>query len=272
MGTTLLSKSQQHTMSELLAEYCVVDPTVLFENRAYINPKAKVRTSKADVVRLVATVLVENKIETFDDFAAFKYPDSLDTQLENLPGMKSGIAIDYLRMLCGEEHGVKADRHIHSFIGAASDTSKVVSNNEAVRLIQEAARLLAADEDLRHLTPRILDHAIWRVQRGNPKSRQNRPSVNLGSRPDTSSNFELSGVKSPLGFWERCRLGGTTRSSLEYRIDDQDRLHIDTPRAKNKEYRIHRKTVDRYLVEMDRPLFRRDHSWFCSVYDHVTGI
>lgn len=68
-------------------------------------------------------------------------------------------------------------------------------------------------------------------------------------------------------FWPFCVRGGTTPSGLEFRVDQQERLHIISPRSANKNYKISRHTVAAYLERLHEVRFRRDHGWFCNVAD-----
>lgn len=279
-GTPYPPTEEQHTMSELLAEFSkVTKSSDAFGNKGYANPASKMPILKADLVKRVAEVLVENEIETFDDFEAFADKQALDQTLCGLPALSSGVVIFYLRMLCGSDDYVKPDRHVHAFIRAASgDSTRVLSNVDAVSLIQAAARCLAAEVGLTHVTPRLLDHAIWRVQSQrepgrhvpNPVSTQPQHSAPQGKASNLHFGVAAALSRGPLSiddFWPFCVRGGRTPAGLMFQVDELERLHIVSPRSKNKNYRIQKATVSAYLHQAQDVMFRRSHGWFSSVYD-----
>lgn len=282
-GSPYLDPGQQHTISELLAEFPkVYDPTEVFGNRGYANPAATHPIPKAILVQRVAGVLAANGIETFNNFATYTDSRGLEETLRSLPSMSSGVVVSYLNMLCGSDDDIKPDRHIHSFIRAASgDNTLVLSNAEAVSLMQEAARYLAVADDLRHITPRLLDHAVWSVQRQRRGPKVNRNGSLQGSLPSqtalcaiapspatrTARAEGLQGSLQMHKFWPFCALGGTTPSGLKFRVDEQERLHITSPRSRNQNYKISKRTVEAYLEKLHEVRFRRDHGWFCNVAD-----
>lgn len=283
LGSPYLDPGRQHTISELLAEFKkAFDPTEVFGNRGYANPAAARPIPKAILVQQVAGVLAANGIENFNDFAAYPKLEALEETLRSLPAMSSGVAVSYLGMLCGNDENIKPDRHIHAFIRMASGNSGlVISNAEAVSLMQEAAHSLAVEDGLRHITPRLLDHAVWSVQRNVRGSRKIRTKFLPESRPagetayayrsapaqESASSASFQGALQMNQFWPFCVRGGTTPSGLEFRVDQQERLHIISPRSANKNYKISRHTVAAYLERLHEVRFRRDHGWFCNVAD-----
>jgi hypothetical protein len=275
-GSPHLDRREQHTISELLAEYSTVfDPTEIFGNRSYANPAAAIPIPKAILVQRMAEVLAANGIETFNDFIAYPNPQALDETLLSLPSMSSGVVVFYLRMLSGNDENIKPDRHIHSFIRIASGNSNLVlSNDEAINLMREAARYLA-------VTPRLLDHAVWSMQRLVRGIRTNKKASTEENHPSTQNLFTRgfnhidqatcsTGFQGSLKmdqFWQICLSGGTTPSGLVFYIDEQERLHIISPRSKNKNYKISRSTIEGYMEKLEDVHFRRDHGWFCNVAD-----
>ena len=256
-------------MSDLLREFDKTsDPTKVFANKGFANPKAKTPIRKAELVQRMARVLVDNRIETFDDFAAFADPDAIDRTLSQLPSLTSGVVVSYLRMLAGADDQIKPDRHIHAFIRAAiGDATRVVSNADAVSLMREAARSLA-------VPPRLLDHGVWSVQRQIRAQKRNLASTPalslsaLGATPKLSPGVTaINGHLSMTAFWNFCVKGGVTGSGLKFLVDEQQRLHIISPRSSNKNYKISKSTVARYLPHAHEVRFRRDHGWFVAVHD-----
>jgi hypothetical protein len=188
--------------------------------------------------------------------------------------MSSGIVARYLRMLAGSEEEIKPDRMIHRYIRRASgDAGMVLTNEAAVELVRTAARILA-DEGFAHITPRLLDHELWKLQRkietpvspssangrlGSREKSHSLKAVNSGHVARTSISLEE--------FWAFCERGGQTPSGLSFQLDDADRLHIISPRSVSKHYRISKGTVGTYLGKARDAKFRQNHGWFSRVFD-----
>ena len=63
-----------------------------------------------------------------------------------MPGQGSGLSFSYLKMLCGDEEGIKLDRHIRAFMS-------IVGVSNVTQLREIAAEL--------EISARQLDYAIW---------------------------------------------------------------------------------------------------------------
>jgi hypothetical protein len=132
---------------------------------------------------------------------------------------------------------------------------------------------------LRHVTPRLLDHAVWSVQRqvrGQKPKQALAPATLLtppvgASDRGSGGHSGFRGVMSINDFWPFFVKSGVTPSGLEFSVDEQERLHIISPRSKNKNYKIGKVTVAKYLTQAHEVRFRRDHGWFCNVYDLALG-
>jgi hypothetical protein len=164
-GSNFLSACQQKKISDLINEINEHENPcqTLFNNRGYANPSAQnvPKVQKADLVHKFAGVLKRYQIETFQDLASYGDPDALDAELCALPALTSGVGVRYFRMLSGDENQVKPDRMIQRFI---KDTiGKNLDVNTCVTLIQSACQMLKAKYSA--LTPRLLDHEIWKFQR-----------------------------------------------------------------------------------------------------------
>lgn len=85
-------------------------------------------------------------------------------KIKRVKGQSSGIMIDYLFMLAGDENKFKPDRHLLSFI---SDTLE--DNNGTSELIESAYQIL--QEKHPDLTVRQLDYLIWNFQRNVAKKK-----------------------------------------------------------------------------------------------------
>jgi hypothetical protein len=168
-GSKFPAVAKQKTVSDLLNEIGKhTSPCqTLFNNRGFANPSAKKapRIQKEDLVRQFTGVLKAHEIETFQDLAKYGDPDALDSELCALPALKSGIGVRYFRMLAGDENQVKPDRMIQRFIKGGIGQSPDANNSAT--LIQITCGILKPK--FPSLTPRLLDHEIWKFQRQRKK-------------------------------------------------------------------------------------------------------
>jgi hypothetical protein len=116
---------------------------------------------KADAVLRFAAVLRKYNIEYLQDISAAIGNIALEKDIRSIPGQSSGISLKYFLMLAGSDDLIKPDRMILGFLGVA--LGRLVSPTESQDL------LTAAVEQLRDkypsLTPRLLDHEVWKYQR-----------------------------------------------------------------------------------------------------------
>ena len=85
------------------------------------------------------------------------FPD-FETEIKTIPGQRSGISLQYFYMLTGDENTIKPDRMVVRFIEQA--THRGYNPQQMTRLVIAACRILQTDYP--HLTPRTLDHLIWK--------------------------------------------------------------------------------------------------------------
>ena len=85
----------------------------------------------------------------------------LEAALRQIPGQGSRISISYFFMLAGSEDLIKPDRWIVSFLQRC--LGRCPSLDEAQLLLSEACKALQLKYP--HLTPRLLDNAIWKYER-----------------------------------------------------------------------------------------------------------
>lgn len=163
-GTDFPAREDQNTISDLLKlfEKRNAPEEWLFNNRCYANPSSTSNpVRKAELVKRFAAVLKEAKIETFQDLKSCRDKEALSERLCQLPALSSGIVVRYFFMLAGDEGQVKPDRWILSFIKDCTGESP--GADEAAELIQGACSILV--KKYPNLTPRLLDHEIWKYQR-----------------------------------------------------------------------------------------------------------
>jgi hypothetical protein len=159
-------------------------------------------------VRLFSSALQEHGIDTFYDIQNLNELDSLESKIKKIPGQRSGLSFDYFLMLSGSDHFVKADRWICRFVAHALRRPEV-PQPLAKMLIREAAYKLA--EKHPKVTPRSLDHAIWKhmISKDAPLDRQavfNKVSKHLRKqkRPAVGRNGECL-YRAPDGL--KCGIG-----------------------------------------------------------------
>jgi hypothetical protein len=168
-GAEFPDVSGQVTVSDLLgviAEHPNPAET-LFNNRGNGNPSARrvPKILKAELVRRFAETLAKNNVESFQSFTAHQNGPALDSRLCALPALSSGVGVRYFRMLAGDDQQVKPDRMILRFI---EDVVSKMDVDSAANLIQKTSAILNARYPA--LTPRLLDHEIWKFQRQQKKS------------------------------------------------------------------------------------------------------
>ena len=142
----------------------------LFDNRKPTSWQSGIL--KAEAVRRFAVVLRDHGLERLEDaMRAIANPaanDDLESAIRAIPGQGSGISLDYFWMLAGDDSRIKPDTMVIRFL--EETLGRKVKEGEPLRL------LTLVSEDLEgynpHMTPRLLDHLIWRWQREEPANRQ----------------------------------------------------------------------------------------------------
>ena len=84
-----------------------------------------------------------------------------EAEIRTIPGQRSGLSLQYFWMLTGSGHFIKPDRMVLRFL--ASALNRDVSAQEATKLLRAACQNLV--ERYQNMTPRLLDHEIWKHQR-----------------------------------------------------------------------------------------------------------
>src|SRR5262249_43224285 len=102
-----------------------------------------------------------------------------------------GLSWNYFRMLSGSEDTVKADRMVLRFVTAA--LGRRVGTELASELVRGAAATLHSK--YAHLTPRLLDGAIWSYQ--SELAANNRPARGGTDPGQSASDAFLGGRHSP---------------------------------------------------------------------------
>ena len=90
------------------------------------------------------------------------YDDAqFEADFKQIPGQGSGISLNYFYMLTGHENKIKHDRMVVRFLETCLGRS--IDPAEGPRLLIQSCELLKAHYP--ELTPRSLDHEIWKFQR-----------------------------------------------------------------------------------------------------------
>lgn len=152
-----------HRISDFIKNYEQFGEPESFAERVLHNRQRTSSTNgilKAEACYDVAKILKEHNIETITDFRNMTTETEklVVEEIKKVKGQGSGIMIDYLFMLAGDENKFKPDRHLLSFI---SDTLE--DNNGTSELIESAHQIL--QEKHPDLTVRQLDYLIWNYQR-----------------------------------------------------------------------------------------------------------
>lgn len=114
------------------------------------SPGTKV--SKAENVVRAARALRRIGVDVLQDVPA-RRPEEIDAALRPMPGIDEA-AVRSLLMYTGPEQFVLGDSHVRRFVASAIGT-RAVSPRKAERLVRSASHELI-------LSPRLLDHEIWR--------------------------------------------------------------------------------------------------------------
>ncbi|MDQ7839166.1 MAG: hypothetical protein RDU59_11830 [Thermodesulfobacteriota bacterium] len=155
----------QQTLQEMIEAYrrYGVDYFVesIYSNRQRTSTSSGIL--KAEAVLRFACILRAHEVDVMRDITKLYDDYTFEAEIRNIPGQASGLSLRYFFMLSGNDDLVKPDRMITRFLQRA--LGRAISMEEAQLLITEACRSLKPE--FQHLTPRLLDHAIWNFQRDN---------------------------------------------------------------------------------------------------------
>lgn len=156
-------RREQFTVTHLLQVYDELDATKMaeevYQNRQRTSPRGGIL--KAEAVLRFAEILHAFGVNFFQEMHQIIGDPAFETQIKDIPGQASGISLRYFYMLVGRDDYIKPDRMISRFVNSAIDKTLGVEGSHT--LIVRSCEILA--QDYPHLTPRLLDHLIWRYQR-----------------------------------------------------------------------------------------------------------
>ncbi len=129
---------------------------------------------KAEAVFLFASALHRHGINRIEDMPKITQYENLADEIKKpyaqelltIPGQRSGVSLFYFYMLTGSSGIVKPDRMVNGFLKDA--LGREVTNDDSQHLLSHVSRHLTADFPL--MTPRMLDHEIWKYQSGRAAS------------------------------------------------------------------------------------------------------
>jgi hypothetical protein len=165
-------EEEHHSLAEMIEamqiQGCEAFARDIFRN--FQRTSTKNGLLKAEAVYLFASALHEHGIHNMTDVPCVDWYEDLPEVMRQpfarkiltIPGQTSGVSLTYFLMLTGSRGIVKPDRMVFRFLQNA--TGKPISDADAQFLISYASRIL--NTDYPDLTPRALDHEIWKYQSG----------------------------------------------------------------------------------------------------------
>jgi hypothetical protein len=171
----LPATAQQESISSFCSRPEQADPETMAKHVYGSRQRTSTKNGilKADAAARFARILRSNGVDYFQDVPKVADSARFEADIRSIPGQGTGISLQYFWMLAGSEHFVKPDRMVLRFLQSA--LSRPVAVREATQLIRGAcARLVVR---FPQLTPRMLDHEVWKHQRTLKKSSQSQDSV-----------------------------------------------------------------------------------------------
>lgn len=170
-------RSDKHSLPEKVNQESISDFCVKFEklgeekmassvfcNRQRTSTKNGILKSRASYE--FACVLKAHGVEFFQNVEVVLNNESFSNDILKIPGQKSGIALKYFLMLAGSDDLIKPDRMIISYLERI--LKRKVNNTEAQNILVKASENIKLIYN--NITPRLLDHEIWKYERSILKS------------------------------------------------------------------------------------------------------
>ncbi len=156
-----LKRIGQHTIGQFLHLFDDCSPEHnaehLFKNRQRTSSRSGIL--KAEAVQKFALALHRAGIDNFCDLTEDRLLNA-KTNIQKIPGQKSGISFNYFQMLAGNDDLVKTDRMVQGFIGKALGLKpECITPSLASPVVKSTILLLA--QERRIWSARQLDYAIW---------------------------------------------------------------------------------------------------------------
>lgn len=143
------------------------DKCLLFSEKVLTKNRTSPRNGilKTQACYYIAQILVKYHIETKEQFNSMPKDimESVKKEISNVKGQSSGIMLQYLYMLAGNDDICKPDRHLHKFVETA--TGEQEDDYTIQNLMKNVTDILK--KDFPNLTVRLLDYEIWKFQKNN---------------------------------------------------------------------------------------------------------
>jgi hypothetical protein len=153
---------EHHTVEDFLKAVVELEPDGL---AAAVQNRQRTSTTsgilKADAAIRFARVLQAHGVDALADAPKVFESVRFASDIRTIPGQHSGISLAYFFMLAGSDEHIKPDRMVKRFLQRA--IGRLPSEDETVALVRAAAVRLRSLN--RTLTPRLLDHVIWKDER-----------------------------------------------------------------------------------------------------------
>ncbi len=111
-------------------------------------------------------VLQDFNAEYFQDVSKLIDDKKFEVCIKNIPGQRSGISLKYFFMLAGSDDIIKPDRMILRFL--QNVTGRIFTLEQCQSILHNATNELNKQGYV--LTPKLLDHIIWKYQREIPSN------------------------------------------------------------------------------------------------------
>lgn len=158
------NNTPEHTINDFLNNIDRCSSINYFAEKILNN---KQRTSsrngilKAQACYDIAQLMKKHNINTYNDFSQHSADTVLADEIKSIKGQKSGIMLNYLYMLTGNDSLIKPDRHVVRFVQNVFPT--MTELKEIQDLLKGTANLLKLSYP--DMTPRLLDWIIWDYQK-----------------------------------------------------------------------------------------------------------
>ena len=131
----------------------------VFKNKQKTSTKSGIL--KTEAVLLFAKSLEKNGVIDYTDINKIFTSKKIEESIKLIPGQKSGISFKYFLMLISNENYIKPDRMIIRYFENLVNTK--LSESQIIFIVKEVCKLLK--KDFENISPRLLDHEIWKYQR-----------------------------------------------------------------------------------------------------------
>jgi hypothetical protein len=163
-------------LSTLLARYPTMEDLRAITNGQLTSTRSGIK--KADAVLQYARILVEHGVPDLAAVADMMADqDRWDNVGRALAGVRGdgqeGVRRGYLWMLCGSDDLIKPDRIVLRWL---AERGCPASAPEARNILAKAAKELTV-RLRRPVTPWMVDHAVWKAERGGVVATRTRPTI-----------------------------------------------------------------------------------------------